>query len=58
MGDGTNGHKHATRFEFTAARNTAVFICSRVVLGPDRAGRFPGDPDADAATTASQLRLP
>ena len=30
MGDGTNGHKHATRFEFTAARNTAVFVCSRV----------------------------
>jgi hypothetical protein len=24
MGDGTNGHKHAPRFEFTAARNASV----------------------------------
>lgn len=30
MSQGMDGHKVAERFEFSAARNTAVFICARV----------------------------
>ena len=30
MSHGKDGHKRAERFELSAARNTAVFICSRV----------------------------